>query len=133
MEVLFNQATKHVEIPQTQYVDKVAAMLVVMQRQVPRPSFNQETKHVEIPQSQYSDKDVDTPVVMQRQVPRIQTANKPSINQATKHAEIPQSQYIDTVVLPEVMQRQVPSDSRCAEARESPAGAVCRAELRMCP
>ena len=85
-------------------------MLVVMQRQAPRPSINQVTKHAEFPQNFYIDKSVDIRVVMQRQVPRIQTANKPSINQGTKHAVLSQIQYIDKVIVDMrvVMQRQVP-------------------------
>ena len=97
-----NLATKHVEVPQTPYIDKVAVMPVVMQRQAPRPSINQATKHVEVPQTSFIDKVAVMPVVMQRQAPR------PSINQVTKYAEIPQL-YVDKVVdTPVVMQRQVP-------------------------
>ena len=49
--------TKHAVSPQIQYIDKViAAMLVVIQRQVPLPSLTQMTKRDEIPQTQYTDK-----------------------------------------------------------------------------
>ena len=36
VKALFNQATKHVEIPQTRHIDKVALLPVVMQRQARR-------------------------------------------------------------------------------------------------
>ena len=48
--------TKNAEILQTQYIDKVAATPIVMQRQVRRPSLNQVTKNAEILQTQYIDK-----------------------------------------------------------------------------
>ena len=65
-----HQATKHVDIPQTQYIDKVAVSPVAPQRQVPPATINQATKHVEI--LQYIDKVALLPVVMQRQAPRRQ-------------------------------------------------------------
>ena len=71
-----NQATKHVEILQTQYIDKVGNMPVVTQRQAPRPAINQATKHVEILQTQYVDKVGNMPVVMARHVPQFQTVLK---------------------------------------------------------
>ena len=66
-----NQATKHVEIPQTQYIDKVAVSPIAMQSQVPLSTINQATKHVETLQ-QYFDKVALLPVAMQRQAPRCQ-------------------------------------------------------------
>ena len=54
------QATKHVEILQTQYIDKV----------------DQVTKHVETPQTQFFDQGVGVPIVIQRQAPQIQTVLK---------------------------------------------------------
>ena len=105
-----NLETKHVEVPQTPYLDKIAVMPVGMQRQAPRPSIDQVTRHAEFPQNLYIDKSVDLRVVLRRQVPRIQTANKPSINQGTKHAVFSQIQYIDKVIVDMrvVLRRQVP-------------------------
>ena len=65
-----NQATKHVEISQTQYIDKVAAVPTVTQRQVPA------TKHAEISQTQYINKFVAVLIVIQRQGPQFQTVLK---------------------------------------------------------
>ena len=65
VEALLNQATKHVEILQTQYIDEVAAVLIVIQRQV-RPSLNQVTKNAEILQTQYIDKVATVFMVIQR-------------------------------------------------------------------
>ena len=66
-----NQATKHVEKPQTHHVDKVVD-LPVLQRQVPQfqavlktgdfPSTNQGTKHAEPPQIRCVDTVVDITV-----------------------------------------------------------------------
>ena len=70
-----NQVTKHAEIPQIPYIDKVVDMPVVMQCQVPRIQtvlkimevpINQATKHAEFPQTLYIDKVVELPVVLQR-------------------------------------------------------------------
>ena len=43
--------TKHAEIPQTLYIDKVVDMLVVMQRQVPR--IQTLSKTVEVPPAHF--------------------------------------------------------------------------------
>ena len=96
------QATKHVEILQTQYIGEDATISVVMQRQVLRPSPNQVTTHVEISHTQYINKVVAVLVATQRQV-------SPSLNQVTNHVETPQTQFFDQgVAVPIVIQRQAP-------------------------
>merc|ERR1711881_625512 len=90
--------TKHVDVPQVQYVDKVVPVPVQKQRQVPMIQTVQKT--VQVPQVQYIDKIVDVPVVKQRQVPMIQKVQRTE--------EVPQVQYVDRVVdVPVVKQRQV--------------------------
>ena len=89
-----NQATKHVEISHTQYIDKVVAVPTATQRQV-SPSLNQVTKHVETPQTHFFDQGVGVPIVTQRQAPQIQTVLK------TVEA-------LPLLFLPVVMQAQAP-------------------------
>ena len=69
-----NQVTKHVEIPQTQYINKVIAVLIMKKRQVPQ--LQTVAKTVEAAKMQFIGKIVDVPVIMQRQVPQIQTVMK---------------------------------------------------------
>ena len=91
-----NQVTKNAEILQTQYIDKVAMVFMVIQRQVLRPSLNHVTKHGETLQLQYIDKVAAMPVVTQRQVPRIQTV--------LKSVKVLPAQFVGTkVMLPVIM------------------------------
>ena len=91
-----NQVTKYAE--PLQYIDKVAKVPIVIQRQVAGTSLNQATKHVEISQTQHTDKVAAVLTMTQRQVP------------ATKHAEISKTQYINKVAaVLIVMQRHVPA------------------------
>ena len=79
-----NQVTKHIKIPQVQFLNKVDDMLVDVQRQIPVAQTVQKT--TEIPQLQFPDQAVDVPVVVQRQVPSIETVQKT--------VEVPQTQSI---------------------------------------
>ena len=54
-----NQATKHVEVPQAQFLDKAGDMPVVVQRQIPMVQTVQKT--MEIPQLQIVEKPAETP------------------------------------------------------------------------
>ena len=91
VQFLINQVTKHAEISQTQYCDKVIAVPIMIQRhfpqlqtvpktgEAPQTQFliNQVTTHAEISQTQFCDKvTAAMPVVIQRQVPRTQTCLK---------------------------------------------------------
>ena len=66
-----SQATMHVEIPQTQYIDQVVAVdtPVVMHQQVPQVQTVLATVDVPLVQSIGN-----VPAVMRRQVPQFQTA-----------------------------------------------------------
>ena len=76
---LLNQATKHVEIAQTQHIDMVAVMPVAMRQQA--PPIQTVAKTVEGPPGPLIDKVVEAPVIMQ-------------INLVTKHVEIPQIRQV---------------------------------------
>ena len=80
-----NQVTKHIRIPQVQFLNKVDDMLVDVQQQI-RPMTQTVQKSTEIPQLQFLDQVVDVPVVVQRQVPSIETVQKT--------VEVPQTQSI---------------------------------------
>ena len=80
-----NQVTKHIKIPQVQFLNKVDDMLVDVQQQI-RPMAQTVQKTTEIPQLQLPDQVVDVPVVVQRQVPNIETVQKT--------VEVPQTQSI---------------------------------------
>ena len=70
-----NQMTKHIKIPQVQFLNKVDDMLVDVQQQI-RPMAQTVQKTTEISQLQLPDQVVDVPVVVQRQVPSIETVQK---------------------------------------------------------
>ena len=81
-----NQATKHIKIPQVQFLDKADDMLVDVQRQIPvdipvlaqrQISMDQTVqKTMEIPQLQCADHVNDVPVVLVAQVPRVLVVEK---------------------------------------------------------
>ena len=77
---------------QTQYTDKVAAVLTATQRQVPA------TKHVETPQVQHIDEFVAVLTVIQRQGPQFQTV--------LKTVEAPLAQFIGKVDMLMIRQRR---------------------------
>ena len=87
-----NRATKHIKIPQVQFLDKADDMLVDVQRQIPVAQTMQKT--MEIPPSRCTDKVVDIPVVAQRQISMDQTVQKTM--------EIPQLQCADHVLVAQV-------------------------------
>ena len=76
-----NQVTKHIKIPQVQFLNKVDDM----QQQI-RPVTQTVQKTTEISQLQFPDQVVDVPVMVQRQVPNIETVQKT--------VEVPQTQSI---------------------------------------
>ena len=80
-----NQVTKHIKIPQVQFLNKVDDMLIDVQQQI-RPMTQTVQKTTEIPQLQFPDQVVDVPVMVQRQVPNIETVQKT--------VEVPQTQSI---------------------------------------
>ena len=94
-----NQVTKHIKIPQVQFLDKTDDMFVDVQRQIPVAQTMQKT--MEVPPSHVTDKVSDIPVVAPRQIlPMAQTVQKTM--------EIPQLQCVDKVVdNPEAPQVQV--------------------------
>ena len=122
----------------TQYTDKVVAVLFAIQRQVPESQtvlktgeaplaqfignvvdvplisqINQVTKHADIPQKQYIDNAAAVPVVTQRQVPRIQTVSKT--------VKVPPAQFIGRAVdVPIVLPPQVPQPQTVAKTVEIP-------------
>ena len=69
-----NQLTKHIDVPQVQFLDKADDMPVVVQRQIPMVQTVQKT--MEIPQLQYCDEVIDVPVVSVVQVPRVWVVKK---------------------------------------------------------
>ena len=70
-----NQVTKHIKIPQVQFLNKVDDMLVDVQRQIPVTQTMQ--KAMEVPPLQYVNRVVDVPVVAPRQIsPMVQTVQK---------------------------------------------------------
>ena len=107
-----NQATKHIKIPQVQFLNKADDKPVVVQRQVPMTQTVRKT--VEVPPLQFTDKVVDVPVVAQRQIPiAVQTIQK------TK--DIPQLQCINKVIdVPVVSVAQAPHVQIVEKTVESP-------------
>ena len=90
------------EIPQTQNVDEVVDVRVVMQRQVPQVQTVPNT--VEVPPVPFVGRVVDVPVIV-----------------VTKHVEIPQTYYIDHVVdVSVVVLQQVPQVQTVAKTVEAP-------------
>ena len=83
-----NQVTKHIKIPQVQFLTKVDDMPVVVQRQVSTAQTVQ--KALEVPPLQFTDKVNDIPVEAQRQISRVRTIQKTT--------DIPQLQCDDHVV-----------------------------------
>ena len=127
-----NQVTKHIKIPQVQFLNKVDDMLVDVQRQIPVAQTVQKT--TEIPQLQFPDQAVDVPVVVQRQVPSIETVQKT--------VEVPQTQSIvkelrskfEVGHTSEVHARNQPDKNRWRkkqgfEAKQYPQNAQERADL----
>ena len=91
-----NQVTKHIKIPQVQFLNKVDDMLVDVQRQIPVAQTVQKT--TESPQLQFLDQAVDTPVVVQRQVPQVHVVKKTveisQLQAVEKIVETPETQTI---------------------------------------
>ena len=105
-----NQVTKHVKIPQVQFLTKVDDMPVVVQRQVSTAQTVQ--KAMEVPLLQFTDKVVDNPVVVQRQI---------STEIVQKTMETPQSQCIDEMIdVPVVSVVQVPRACVVKKTVENP-------------
>ena len=105
-----NQATKHIKIPQVQFLDKADDMLVDVQRQIPVAQTLQKT--MEVPPSQCTDKVVNIPVLAQRQI---------SMETVQKTIEISQLQYTDDVVdVPFQLFEQVPHVHVVAKTPEIP-------------
>ena len=125
-----NQVTTHIEVPQ--FVDKIADMPVVAQRQIPMALTVQKT--MEVSTRQFINKLVDVPVVAQRQIPVIVQTDQvvdvpvvsvmpaPQVQVTEKTAEIPLLQIVKkTVETPEVQM------VRCTQTSESLGIApVCR-------
>ena len=137
-----NQVTKHVEIPLTQYINKVIAAIIMMQRQAPQiqtvPKTGDATQTLfigsvvdvpvimlrvpqihtvpmtgNVPKMQFIGKIVDVPVITQRQVPQLQTV--------TKTVEAPKMQFIGKIVdVHVIMQRQVPQIQTVAKTVNTP-------------
>ena len=93
IQVKINQVTKHVEVPQVQFPNKVDEMPVGVQRQIRTVQTVQKT--MEIPQLQCIDEAIDDLVV---QVSRVQvmerTVGIPQLQIVEKTAEAPQIQTI---------------------------------------
>ena len=69
------QVTKHVEIRELQFLDKVEEIPVVAQRQIPIVVQTVQ-KTIEIPQLQYIDEVIDVPIVLVVPVPQVQVSEK---------------------------------------------------------
>ena len=82
-----NQVTRHIKIPQVQFLTKVDDMPVVVQRQVSTAQIVQ--KAMEVPPLQFTDTVNDIPVEAQRQISMVRTIQKTT--------EIPQLQCDDHV------------------------------------
>ena len=120
-QFLINQVTKHAEISQTQYCDKViAAMPVVIQRQVPRTQTCSKT--VEVLPVQSIGRVANVPVIMQiTKLPEVM------FNKVTKHVEAPQIHFFDQGVCRAACDTATgPSDTDGFENREIPDGTVRR-------
>ena len=101
-QFLINQVTKHAEISQTQYINHAAAVLVVIQRQVPRTQTCLKTVKV-LPVPSIG-RVANVPVLLQ-----ITTWPEAMFNKVTKHVETPQINFFDQGVgVPLAIQRQVP-------------------------
>ena len=140
-----NQMTKHIKIPQVQFLNKVDDMLVDVQQQI-RPMTQTVQKTTEIPQLQFPDQVVDVPVMVQRQVSSIETVQKTvevpqtqsivkelrskfevghtsevprQLRSVQKTVEVPRVQYIDKVAdIPVDMQRQVSTTQAAQDIEE---------------
>ena len=97
-----SQMTKHVEIQLFQYINKLVAVPVEIQRQVPQVQTVPGTAAV--PTAHSVDRVVNVPVILQiTQLPAVM------FNQVTKHVETPQIHFYDQGVgVPLAIQRQVP-------------------------
>ena len=83
-----NQVTKHVEIPELQFTDKVIDKPVVAQRQISTVQTVQ--TNIEIPQLQYCDEVIDVPAVFVEQVPQVHVEMKTvEITQLQPVAQVP--------------------------------------------
>ena len=82
-----NQVTKHVEIPLSQFTDKVVDKPVVVQRQISTVLTVQ--KNIEIPQLQITDEVVEVPAVLIVQVPQVQVV--------AETVEIPQLRIVEKI------------------------------------
>ena len=69
-----NQVTKHVEVPLSQFIDKIVEIPVVAQRQISTVQTVQ--KRIEISQLQITDKVTDVPVVLVVPVPQVRVVKK---------------------------------------------------------
>ena len=88
--------TKHVEIPELQFTDKVVDNPVVAQRQI---SMETVQKSIETPQLQITDEMIDVPVVLVVQAPLVQVM--------AKTVRIPQLPFVEKIaVIPDI--RTVP-------------------------
>ena len=107
-----NQVTKHIKIPQVQFLDKADDMLVDVQRQIPVAQTMQKT--MEVPPSHVTDKVSDISVVAPRQIlPMAQTVQKTT--------EILQLQFPDQVVdVPVQLVAQYPRVSVVEKTTEIP-------------
>ena len=140
-----SQMTKHIKIPQVQFLNKVDDMLVDVQQQI-RPMTQTVQKTTEIPQLQFPDQVVDVPVMVQRQVSSIETVQKTvevpqtqsivkelrskfevghtsevprQLRSVQKTVEVPRVQYIDKVAdIPVDMQRQVSTTQAAQDIEE---------------
>ena len=107
-----NQVTKHIDVPQVQFLDKAGDMLVGMQRHVPMTQTVRKT--VEVPPLQFTDKVSDIPVVAQRQIPIV-------VQTIQKTTDIPQLQCIDKVIdVPVVSVAQAPHVQIVKKTVETP-------------
>ena len=127
-----NQVTQHVEVPLSQFNDKVVDNPVVAQRQIYMVMTVQ--KSIEIPQLQVTDQVVDVPVVVVAQVPQVHVEKKtveitqlqpvaqvPRVLVVEKTTEIPQFRVIDKVVdVPVVSVMQVPRVCAVKKTAETP-------------
>ena len=95
-----NQVTKHVEVPQVQFPNKVDEMPVGVQRQITMVQAIQKT--MEIPQLQCVDEAIDGTVV---QVPRVQVVEKtvegPQLQIVEQIVETPETQTIQSTQISE--------------------------------
>ena len=139
-----NQATKHIKIPQVQFLDKADDKLVDVQRQMPVAQTMQET--MEVSPLQFNDKVSDDPVVAQRQIsmetvqkstetPQLQDADKvvdvpvvlvaqvPHVHVVAKTPEISQLQITDKMIdVPLVSAMQVPRVCECKQVKKDATG-----------